>query len=281
MSTMHAVNEEMKAIWDGPEGEHWTAYAEHYERVPQRHWRHLLDTVDLARDASVLDVGCGTGGSTRSLARVATDGSVLGIDLSSRMLQYAADRALQDGLTNVRFERGDAQVYPFDPHGHDAVVSLFGAMFFADPVAAFANIHSALKPGATLALLVWRELSRNDWLVSLRSALALGRELPEPPVSQPGPFGLADQEQVRRVLTSSGFNAVRLEELELPMHFGRDVEEAYMFMSAMGMTKGLTHDLDDLSQQQALGNLRDLVAARETTEGVQFGSSAWLVTATA
>lgn len=190
-----AVNEEMKATWDGPEGEHWTAYAEHYERVPQRHWLHLLDTVGLARDASILDVGCGTGGSTRSLARVATDGSVLGIDLSSRMLQYAADRALQDGLTNVRFDRGDAQVYPFDPHGHDAAVSLFGAMFFADPVAAFANIHSALKPGAALALLVWRELSRNDWLVSLRNALAGGRELPEPPVSQPGPFGLADQEQ--------------------------------------------------------------------------------------
>lgn len=82
------------------------------------------------------------------------------------------------------------------------------------------------------------------------------------------------------MLTSSGFGGVLLE-LELPMHFGRDADEAYTFMSAMGMTRGLTHDLDDVSQQQALGNLRDLIAAHETPEGVQFGSSAWLVTATA
>ncbi len=281
MSTMSASNEEMEAVWDGPEGEHWTAYAEHYERVPQRHWQRLLDTVEVARAASVLDVGCGTGGSTRSLAQIVTDGSVLGIDLSSQMLQHAAAQARRDGLTNVRFDRGDAQVYPFASQEYDAAVSLFGAMFFADPVAAFGNIRSALKPGATLALLVWRELSRNDWLVSLRNALAMGRELPEPPVSQPGPFGLADQEQVHRVLTTGGFNDVLLQELELPMHFGQDAAEAFTFMSAMGMTKALTHDLDDRTKQQALGNLRGLIAARETPEGVQFGSSAWLVTATA
>ena len=78
MATTRVANVEMAAAWDGPDGEHWTAYADHYERVSWRHWKRLLDGVEVARDAQVLDVGCGTGGSTRDVARIAADGAVLG-----------------------------------------------------------------------------------------------------------------------------------------------------------------------------------------------------------
>ena len=102
--------------------------------------------------SSACAVGCGTGGSTRDLARIATDGAVLGIDLSSQMLRCAEQRTVAERLANIRFDRGDAQVYPFARETHDVVVSVLGAMFFGDPVAAFANIRTSLKPG-TLALL--------------------------------------------------------------------------------------------------------------------------------
>src|SRR5205085_537982 len=82
-------------------------------------------------------IGCGTGQSTRDAARAAVLGSAVGVDISHEMLERARIRAAKEGLQNVTFEHGDAQVHPFPPSHFDVVISRFGTMFFADPVAAF------------------------------------------------------------------------------------------------------------------------------------------------
>jgi SAM-dependent methyltransferase len=213
------------------------------------------------------------------VARIADAGSALGIDLSARMLARARAVAADERLTNVVFEQGDAQVHPFRRDAYDLAISVFGAMFFADPVAAFSNIRGALHAGATVALLSWREFARNEWLVSLREALAAGRSLPEPPVSSPGPFGLADEGHVRRVLSEAGFVDIALDEVHEPVEFGRDADDAFAFVSAFGITKGLTQDLDDDARGRSLDALRQVISDHESEHGVLFGSSAWLITA--
>jgi SAM-dependent methyltransferase len=192
------ANAEQAAAWNGHEGEQWTKYADRYDRAASRHWQRFLDA-DLisARDA-VLDVGCGTGKSTRDAARIATKGSVLGLDLSAVMLDHAREQNEADGLSNVTYVQGDAQVYPFADKSFDIAMSSFGVMFFDDPVGAFTNIGNGIRPGGRLAVLVWRELTCNEWLMALREALAVGRQLPMPPPDAPTPFALADPERVRR-----------------------------------------------------------------------------------
>ena len=74
------------------------------------------------------------------------------------MLDYAREQAAQEGVANASFLQADAQIHPFEPGAHDVAISETGAMFFGDPVAAFTNIGTALRPGGRLALLVWREL---------------------------------------------------------------------------------------------------------------------------
>jgi SAM-dependent methyltransferase len=66
--------------------------------------------------------------------------------------------------------QADAQVYLFDPQAFDVAISRTGAMFFGDPVAAFANVARALRPGGRLALLVWQPKPRNAWAVELTAA---------------------------------------------------------------------------------------------------------------
>lgn len=273
------ANAEMAAAWDGADGDHWTAYADHYERLSLRHWQRLIDAVPIAATASAIDVGCGTGWSTRDLARIATAGRVVGIDLSSRMLEHGRVTATAEGLNNVVFEQVDAQVHPFPPGAADVATSAFGAMFFGDPVAAFRNILTGLRSGAALALLTWRELARNEWLYGVRDALALGREMPKPAVGAPGPFGLADADDVRRILTESGYTDTALEAVDEPMEFGRDADDAYSYIASMGITRGLVHDLDGDQTEQALADLRKLLDEHATPDGVLLGSSAWLVTA--
>ena len=174
-------NEGMAAAWDGDEGAHWAEHAHRYEATSPRYGQRLLEAAELGADSAVLDVGCGTGATTLAAGRFATRGSALGVDLSSQMLAVGRAAAAAEHLDHVRFEQADAQVHPFDDATYDAAISSFGAMFFADPVAAFSNIGRALRPGATLALVAWRELAANEWVDAVRTALAAGRDLPTPP----------------------------------------------------------------------------------------------------
>lgn len=274
-------NADMATAWDGPEGEQWAANAERYEGTARRLWQRFLERVPIAPDAVVLDIGCGTGRSARVVARLARRGSVLGVDLSSPMLAYARDAAAREGILNVRFEQADAQVHPFAPGTFDLAISMFGAMFFADPVAAFANVRRALRPDGRLALVAWRPLRENAWLTGVREAVAMGRALPEPPAGLPGPFGLADPDQVRDVLGAAGFADVSVEPVDEPMELGRTADEAYAFVADLGIARGLTQDLDEEARATAFAALRRLVDDHATPEGVLIGSAAWLVTARA
>ncbi len=276
---MAIANVEMAAAWDGPEGDHWAEHAGRYESLGPAYWDALAAAVAIGADDDVLDIGCGTGRSTRDAARLARSGSALGVDLSRRMLDRARAAAEQEGLTNVRFEQADAQVHPLGAATFDVAVSSFGAMFFADPVAAFANIARSLRPGGRLGLLAWRPLGENEWLRTLRGALAAGRDLPTPPVGAPGPFGLADPAGTATVLGEAGFRDVAVEPVEAPMRFGVDLDDAFAFVSTLGMTRGLLHDLDPEAAAAAVDALRQALADATTADGVVLGSAAWLVTA--
>ena len=276
---MTIANVDMAAAWDGDEGAHWAENADRYEATNAPYRSVLRDAAALTPGSTVLDVGCGTGGSTRDVARVATSGSALGVDLSARMLDRARERAAAEGLTNVRFEQADAQVHEFEPASYDVAISSFGAMFFADPVAAFTNIARALRPDGHIALLVWRELARNEWVVAVRTALAAGRELPTPPADAPGPFAFARREHAHDVLSRAGFLDVRFDEVAEPLTFGRDADDAFAFMSTFGITRGLTADLDADTRAASLDALRRTLEEHQTEDGVQFDGSAWLITA--
>jgi SAM-dependent methyltransferase len=195
------------------------------------------------------------------------------------MLTVARSRAAHEGLTNVRFEQADAQVQPFDRAAVDLVVSVFGAMFFDDAIAAFGNFCGALAPDGRLAMLVWRELARNEWVSAVRDALAVGRQLPEPPRDAPGPFSLADRDRVREVLEAAGFRKVQCQAVDEPADLGGDFDEAYAFVRDLGITHGLLNDLDEPTADRALDNLKEALSRRVTPEGILFGASSWLVTA--
>jgi len=276
---MTIVNVEMAAAWDGAEGEQWVAQADRYEATGTRYGEALLRAAAVGPADTILDVGCGTGRSTLELARLAPSGSVLGVDLSAKMLERARTVAQREGLTNVAFEQADAQVHSFPEATFDVAVSEFGAMFFADPVAAFANIRRSLRPGGRLAVLAWCEFADNEWITALRDALAVGRGLPTPAAGAPGPFGLADRDNTEGILAAAGFGHIGFERLEEPIFLGADADDAFSFVSTFGMTRGLTHDLDDAGRAAAMEALHACLRAHETSAGVLFGGSAWLVRA--
>jgi SAM-dependent methyltransferase len=127
----------------------------------------------------VLDIGCGSGQTTRQAARIALAGSALGVDISAPAIERARELARAQGLRNVTFEHADAQFYRFPQERFDLAISRFSTMFFGDPVAAFVNFGLALRPAGRLVMMVWQAHERNEWDVAIHQSLgAAGDQYP-------------------------------------------------------------------------------------------------------
>lgn len=164
----------------------------------------------------MLDVGCGTGGTTVALARrLGAEGECVGVDISEPMVEAARARAAREGA-RASFVRADAQDHVFGPAAFDAVVSRFGVMFFEDPVQAFTSLRRAAKENAGLRFIVWRDIAENPFMTTAeRAAAPLLPDLPERRPDAPGQFALADADRVRRLLEESGWAGIGIRPVDV------------------------------------------------------------------
>ncbi|MGW4569466.1 class I SAM-dependent methyltransferase, partial [Streptomyces sp. NPDC004561] len=183
-----------------------------------------------------------------------------------------------EGLDNLRFERGDAQVHPFPPGGFDVALSRFGIMFFADPAAAFANIRRALRPGGRLAFASLAAPERVDW-TGVFSVLRAYGPVPDFTVGAPGMFSLADPGTIRQLLTGAGFEEVRVDLVTAPMNFGRDADDAAGFLAGSGPVRFLLEQLAPIEAEQAREAMRQALARFADTDGVRLSGEACVVSA--
>src|SRR5690606_19392665 len=110
----------------------------------------VMARLELAPGVHVLDIGCGTGQTTVEIARRVAPGGVVGVDLAATMLDAARARARAGGQTNLDLRLADAERDRLVDAPVDVAFSRFGVMFFDDPVAAFANVAAAVRPGGEL-----------------------------------------------------------------------------------------------------------------------------------
>jgi SAM-dependent methyltransferase len=273
------ANAENAAAWNGDEGGYWADQDALFNASIARYDATFLAAPEIEPGDCVLDIGCGTGQTTRAAAQSAPDGRAFGVDVSVPMIDRARKRTAEEGIANAAFEAGDAQIYPFEAAAFDAVISRTGVMFFADAPAAFANIARATRPGGRLALLVWQSLADNEWMREFRRIAAAGRDMPTPPPNAPGPFAFADPNYTRTVLASAGFADVQSVAMHEPMWLGTDADGAFAFVKDMGFMRWMLGSLDASTRADALAEMRTSVEAHAQPEGVLYESSAWLVTA--
>lgn len=252
--------------------------ADHYDTELRRHNERLRAATGIGPTDQVLDIGCGAGQTTCDAARTAHSGSALGVDVSDAMLERARHRTSQEGLSNVAYELGDAQVHRFPPAHFDVVISRFGTMFFSDPVAAFTNIARASRPGARLVMMVWQSADRNEWATAIHRSVA-GGTAPAHSPDQPGAFSLGDPSRVSSILGAAGFTGIGFAEIQEPVHYGPDIASAYELVCDFKTVKDQLAKQEPAAAERALASLREMLAAHLTSDGVLFDSRAWIVSA--
>jgi SAM-dependent methyltransferase len=283
---MSIANTDQAERWNsGEDMAHWIDNQARYDRMAEPFTALILQAAALRPGGHVLDVGCGCGGTTLAAARLVAPGQAVGIDLSGPMLARARADAEAAGLGNAAFRQGDAQVHPLEPARFDTVISRFGTMFFADPVAAFANIRSAARPGGRLVFVCWQPLAANQWLLVPRAALA---EHVPPPAGfgsgdGPGMFAFADPDRVRPILAAAGWRDIEItsEPRSILVGGGGSVDDAVEFLRTGSMGRMMLAGADAATADRAVASVRAALAPYADAEGVHLDAGVWLVQAVA
>jgi len=276
-------NAEQIEFWNDRAGARWLAADLHFAQMLSPIGDALVERAAPRVGERVLDVGCGAGQTSAVLAQAVTNrGRVLGADISAPLVGGAVARALKLGLAHASFVEADAQTHDFGTGAFDLVCSRFGVMFFADPVAAFANLADATATGGRLAFVCWRSLRENPWFAGPLAAMAKHVEPPPPPPpGGPGPFAFADRARVQSLLERAGWADVRIEPADISLWIGASVDDALRFASDIGPTATSLAQAEPIARDAALAQMRDVYAGATDGDGVvRMPAALWYVTAT-
>lgn len=259
-----AVNADQANYWNTGPGKKWIVYEKGLDTVFQSINDRLLERAAPTTGERVLDIGCGTGATTMEVAsRLGRTGSVVGVDISSQLLERAEERKAHAGFDHIQYLLADAQTHKFNPDNFDLMTSRFAMMFFADPVAACKNLFGALRSGGRLSFVGWAPMAGNPWFEIPRDAAIarLGKPSPASPRA-PGPLAFADVDYVLGLLHEAGFSHCSGEVETVNMLYRGAVEEPASVASDIGPSARIMHEYS--------GNAEDLAEIqRETTRGFQ------------
>jgi len=270
--------------WTGPVGDIWAREWRRTDRsfaglAPQLQ-AAILATAPMP-GSHIVDIGCGAGATSLSLAEALPNAAITGIDISPGLIEIAVRRAdRRPGLDFIvaPVETAVAALAPID-----CFVSRHGVMFFTDPVAAFTALRAAAAPGARLVFSCFRAAALNPWASEIAAAV-LGQPSKPPADYAPSPFAFADPDRPRAILAAAGW----LETACSPADFvyrageGEDpVADAVDFFTYVGPSAPALRAAEPDVRAAMLDRMTAVVARYRTGNTVDFPAAAWLWSAKA
>lgn len=266
--------------WAGARGERWRSLLGAMEAMLAAVDEPLIHALQLTEPVRIADIGCGGGGTTLAIARLAPAGSsVHGFDLSATLVDAAWARLSGDDRA-VAFDVADMGTAPVPERPYDRLVSRFGIMFFDDPPAAFANLARWLAPGGRFAFAAWGRLDENAWMSTVRHVVAEVVDIPPAEPDTPGPFRYGDAGVLIALLQGAGFSQLDVLDWrgELPLGGGLQAAEAATFaLSAFSNVFDLLSQAGDAALEKARRLLADRFRAHERAGAVRLGASVHIV----
>jgi ubiquinone/menaquinone biosynthesis C-methylase UbiE len=280
MNVVRKDDVDQRALWNGRGGSAWVETQELLDRVLQPFEDMLVEAVSAEPAHSVLDVGCGTGGTTLAIARhLGANGRCVGIDISAPMLATARARAEGDGIP-ATFVCADAQDHAFEPASFDMIVSRFGVMFFGDFVRAFANLRHAARRNAALRFIAWRSPAENPFMTTAeRAAAPLLPYMPARAADGPGQFAFADRRRVERILEESGWSELDIRAIDVECALGE--KELLTYVTRLGPVGLILHELDDRTRSRVVAAVRSAFDPYVHGADVHFTAACWIGSARA
>lgn len=269
-----ATNQLQEEYWSTAPGQQWIRFENELDIVFDAVNDALIERAQPKPGERIIDIGCGTGATTRAFAsRVTSNGFVAAVDISEPLLSHAKS---QDGAV-TEYRLIDAQSDPIGNSEFDLAISRFGTMFFEDPSTAFANIPMAMRPGGRLVVVGWAGIDGNPWFETPRDGAVARLGPPEnSDPNGPGPLGFQNIDHVNGILANAGFSNVTAERTLIMLKHPGPVDKVAGLAASIGPAariikkyNGTSEDIDAI-KAYVLRGFRNF----ETSEGVCI--PAWL-----
>lgn len=173
----------------------------------------MAELVAAASPGSVLETAAGSGVLTRLLAaKLKPEACYVVTDLNQPMIDYAATR--QGADNRIQWRQADALALPFEEASFDVVCCQFGAMFFPNRVAGYAEARRVLRPGGRFVFSVWDRIEENAFADEVTHAVAAVFPHDPPRFLARTPHGYHDIGLIREELGRAGFADIKIETRE-------------------------------------------------------------------
>ena len=277
MSDPAILHAEQVAYWNGSGAVRWVAKQQEMDASLAPVAEAALAQARVQPGERVLDIGCGSGATSIALAGlVGPAGHVTGLDVSGPMIELARRRSA--GTGHLDWMLADAATHDFPPGSVDLLFSRFGVMFFGDPVAAFANLRRALRPGGRLVFACWRPLEENPWMrLPLQVVQTLVPPHPKRGGDEPGPFAFGDPERVTHILTGAGFSAPRCVRFDMDMVLGSSLDEVAEQATSSGAASRALQGQPETVKRAAELAVREALIPFFKSGKVALRGAVWLV----
>ncbi|PZU61272.1 MAG: methyltransferase [Sphingobium sp.] len=230
----------------------------------------------------VLDIGCGAGSTSLTLAGRLPGAQVTGVDISPALVAVAQGRS--DGASNCRFVCADVAGWADPASRPDLLISRHGVMFFDDPIAAFSHLRAVSAPDARLLFSCFRSPAENEWATGIAGLLPAEAVPARLAPGAAGPFAFAEPAHVQSLLTAAGWRDIAHEAVDFAYVVGagdNPVADALSFFSVIGPAASAIRSLEGETHAAFLERLRGWVEANLKDGVVAFRAAAWLWTARA
>jgi ubiquinone/menaquinone biosynthesis C-methylase UbiE len=175
----------------------------------------LLEMAHLQEGEKVLESACGTGlVSFKAREKVTEKGLVWGTDISEKMVEIASAMAMNKKISQIKFERMDAEELNMDPSFFDVAICALGLMYVPDPLKALKEMYRMLKPGGRAVAAVWGQRGHCGWaeifdIVDKRVASEVC----------PMFFNLGNPQMLLLTFKAAGFTRIREERLSAILQY--------------------------------------------------------------
>ncbi len=252
--------------WDGG-----ASYENYMGRWSRQLAQRFVEWLDVPRDARWLDVGCGTGALTETIAAVAAPAMLAGLDLSPEFVDAARDRLR--GRADLRV--GDARALPFADDDFDAVVSGIALNFVPDPSLVVQEMRRVARSGGAVATYLWdyadgMEMIRTFW----DAAIALDPTVAH--LDEAVRFPLCRPEPMKALFSAAEIDDIEFVALEISTEFPSFETFWHPFLGGQGPAPSYVSSLDPPGRRRLEDRLREQLST-SSDGAIALTARAWAI----
>ena len=233
----------------------------------------MLDLAKLKAGDRVVDLGAGAGEPSLSAAeRVGPSGHVVATDISSNILEFAAQNARERGLTNLETRVMDGEKPDLPDNTFDSVLSRLGLIYFPDREGALRAAHRMLNRGGCVVLASFSTPEQNRFFSIPISVIRRRARLAPPAPGSPGPFSLGAPGMMEDTLRRAGFADPTAQAVRTPLRLASAAECVRFERESFGALQQMLSALPDAEQDAAWKEIEQELRAFQGDTGFEAGT---------